>query len=71
MPPPLGRQDSIISTELYAKLWHGPLFATWAKDLSTETVGEDLFFWPNTGLNLSEDLFFLFGLHQILCQKPD
>ena len=42
--PPLGRQDSIISIELYAKLWHAPsLFVTWAEGLSTQTVGEDLF----------------------------
>ena len=33
-----------------------PLF-TWAKGLSTETVGEDLFLAKN-GLNLSKDLFF-------------
>ena len=57
MAPPLGRQDSIISLQKYAKLWHGPLFVTWAEDLSTETVGKDLF-WPKTGLNLCEDLFF-------------
>ena len=45
MPPHLGRQDSIISIEKYAKLWHGPPpFVTWAEGLSAETVGEDLFF---------------------------
>ena len=53
MAPPLCRKDSIISLEKYAKLWHGPPFVTWAEGLSTET-----FFWPKTGLNLSEDLFF-------------
>ena len=45
----LGRQDSIISIEYNAKLWHGPPFITWAEGLSTETVGEDLFLaknWP-------------------------
>ena len=26
MAPPLGRQDSIISKEKYAKLWHAPPF---------------------------------------------
>ena len=41
---PLGRQDSIISIEYNAKLWLGPPFVTWAEGLSTETVGEDLFF---------------------------
>ena len=41
-------------------------FVTWEEDLSTETVGEDLFF-GKTGPNLSEDLFS-FG---ILGQKPD
>ena len=42
-----------------------PLFVTLAEDLSTQTVGEDLFFvgsfsmlGPKTGINLSEDLFF-------------
>ena len=43
MPPLLGRQDSIISIEKYAKLRHGSPFVTWAEGLSTETVGEDLF----------------------------
>ena len=47
MAPSLGRQDSIISTEKYAKLWHGPLFVTWAEGLSTETVGENLFLAKN------------------------
>ena len=55
MAPPLGRQDSTISIEKYAKLRHAPPFVTWAEGLSTETVGEDLFF----------------GLHLILGQKPD
>ena len=70
MAPRLGRQDSIISIEKYAKLWHGPPSVTWAEGLSTETVGEDLF-WPKTGLTLSEDLFFFFffGLHLISGRK--
>ena len=66
--PPLRRQDSIISIEKYAKLWHGPPFVTRAEGLSTELVGED-FLWPKTGPNLSEDLFF--GLHLILGRKTD
>ena len=43
-------------------------FVTWAGGLSTETMGEDLFFWPSpnfgpkTGLNLREDLFLFFFL---------
>ena len=56
-PPPFGHQNSVISIEKYANLWHGPLFVTWAEGLSTETVGEDLF-WPKIVKNLSEDLFF-------------
>ena len=44
MAPPLGRQDSIINIEKYAKLWHGRPFVTWAEGLCTETVGKDLFF---------------------------
>ena len=36
-----------------------PPFVTWAEGLSTQAVGEDLF-GSKTGLNLSEDLFFLF-----------
>ena len=56
-PPPLDRQDSIISIEKYAKLWHGPPFVTWAEGLSTETVGKDVFL-AKTGLNLSEFFFF-------------
>ena len=47
MAPPLGRQDCIISIEKYAELGHGPSFVTWAEDLSTETVGEDLFLAKN------------------------
>ena len=43
-----------------------PPVVTWAEGLSTQTVGEDLCFWSSpefelkTGLNLGEDLFFLF-----------
>ena len=46
MAPPLHRHDSIINVEKYAKLWHvpPPPFVTWAEGLSTETVGEGLFF---------------------------
>ena len=47
MAPPLGCQNSIISIEKYAKLWHGPLFVTWAEGLSTKTVGENLFLAKN------------------------
>ena len=64
--PPLGRQDSIISIEKYAKLWHGPPFVTWAEGLSTKRWAKT-FFWPKTGLNWSED----FGLHIILSRKTD
>ena len=47
--------DSIICIEKYEKLRHAsPPFVTWAEGLSTETVGEDLFFGP----------------HVILGQKP-
>ena len=55
---------------------------SWAESLRTQTVCEDLCFWPapkfgpktglnlsKTGLNLSEDLFFFFGLHLILDRK--
>ena len=44
MPLRLGRKVSIITIEYKAKLWHGPPFVTWAEGLSTERVGEDLFF---------------------------
>ena len=43
-----------------------PHFVTWAEGLSTEAVGEDLFFGlhlilgQKNGLNLSEDLFYFF-----------
>ena len=45
--PPLGRQDSIISIEKCAKLWHGPPFVTCSEGLGTETVGEGLFLAKN------------------------
>ena len=48
--PPLGRQDSIISIEQYAKLRHGPPFVTWAESLSTrkgQNLGGDLWSSPN------------------------
>ena len=47
MAPSLGCQGSIISVEKCAKLWHGPLFVSWAEGLSSETVGEDLFLAKN------------------------
>ena len=47
MAPPLDCQDSIVSIEKYAKLWHGPLYVTWAEGLSTETVGENFFLAKN------------------------
>ena len=38
MPTPLGRQDSIIRIELYAKVRHAPpSFVTWAESLRTQT----------------------------------
>ena len=49
MAPPLGRQDSIISLEQYAKLWHAPPpFVSWAEALSTQRVDEDVCFRPAT-----------------------
>ena len=60
-PLPLGLQDSITSIKKYAKLWHGAPFVTWAEGLNTETVGEDLFFWTKTELNLSKDLFLFWS----------
>ena len=69
MAPPLVRQDSIIRIELYAKVRHAPppfeLGHTNGQNLC-----EDFYFGPKIGLNLSED-HFLFGLHLILCVKPD
>ena len=49
----LGRQDSIIRM--------APPFVTWAESFELtkeQNQGEDFFFRPKTGLNLSEDLFF-------------
>ena len=66
-PPPLGRQVSRISIELYAKVRHGPSLCYLGRKFehtNEQNLGED-FFWPKTGLNLSEDLFF-FGLYLIL-----
>ena len=37
MAPHLGRQDSIISIERCAKVWHAPLFVSLAQSLSTQT----------------------------------
>ena len=61
-PPPLGRQDSRISIELYAKVRHSPSLCYLGRKFqltNKQNLGED-FFWPKTGLNLSEDLLFLF-----------
>ena len=70
MDPPLGHQDSIISIEYYAKLWHAPPpFVSWAEALSIKRVDEDVSFRQKIGLNLSEDLFFAF--HLILGKKSD
>ena len=60
MAPCLGRQDSRISIELYAKVRHGPSLCYLGRKFehtNERNLGED-FFWPKTGLNLSEDLFF-------------
>ena len=47
MGPPLGRQDSIISIEYFAKLGIAPStpppLVSWAEALSIQMVGEDLF----------------------------
>ena len=61
MAPPLGRQDSIIRIELYAEVRHAPLCNLGRKFEHTngQNLGEDFFGGPKTGLNLSEDLFFL------------
>ena len=76
-PPPLGRQDSIMSIKKYEKLWHGPPFVTRAESLSTqkENLGKDLFFFwssPNfgqeKGLILSGEIFF--GLHYFQISWP-
>ena len=37
MAPHLGRQDSIISVEWHAKVWHAPLFVSLGQRLSTQT----------------------------------
>ena len=37
MAPHLGRQNSIICVEWYAKVWHAPLFVSLAQSLSTQT----------------------------------
>ena len=66
--PPLGRQDSIISIEKYAKLWQGLLFVTWAEGLSTETVGENLFLAKN---RTKFEWRPFFCLHLILGRKTD
>ena len=65
-PPPLGRQDSIISIDSMPNcvMPPHPPFVSYAEALSTQRVGEVVCFWPAPnfgqimGLNLSEDLFF-------------
>ena len=58
MPPPLGRQNSIISIEYNAKSRHAPLpIVTWAESLNTQTNK----IWAKTPL--------FFGLHLILGRK--
>ena len=73
MAPPLGRQDSINSTEYNAKLRHGSPFVTWFEHTNSRrrpktelNWDEDLFFFwsspnfgPQTGLILGKDLIFL------------
>ena len=54
--PPLGRQDSVISVEYYAKLRHAhPPFVSWAVALSTQRVGEDVCFWPAPNFGQKSD----------------
>ena len=66
MAPPVGRQNSIISIELYAKLRHAPPPLCNLGRRFEHTNGERRPFFrpspnfrPKTGLYLSEDLFFL------------
>ena len=59
--PPLGRQNSIIRIEVYAKVRHGPPFCKLGRKFehtNGQNLGEDFYFGPKSGLNLSEDLFF-------------
>ena len=65
----------IISIELHAKLQHDPPpFVSWAEDLSTQRVGEDVCIWPapkfgqTIGVNLK---VFFFAFHLILGKKLD
>ena len=71
MAPLLGRQDSIIRIEWYAKVRHGLPFVTWAESLNTQTdrISVKTFFGPKSGLNLSEDIFF--GRHLLLGRKTN
>ena len=47
-----------------------PPFVAWAEGLSTETVGEDLFFLDKNSTKFERRPFF-YGLHLIFGQKPD
>ena len=67
MAPLLGRQDSTIGIEWYAKVRHAPLgkFGTKFEHTNGQNLTEDfslclvfIYFCPKTGLNPSEDLFF-------------
>ena len=62
MAPHLGRQDSIISIEWYAKVWHASPLCKF----STK-------FEHTNGQNLTEDffLFLVFTRFQILGLTPD
>ena len=60
---PLGRQDSIFSIELHAKLRHPPPFASWAEALITQRVCLVRLF--------QACILFFFALHLILGEKSD
>ena len=66
-PPPLGRQDSIISINSYAKSRHGPPLCNLDRGFEHRSDGRRPFFWPSpnfgpkTGLNSSEDLSFFWS----------
>ena len=62
MAPPLGRQDSIFSIELHAKLRHGFPFASWAEALITQRV---------CLVRLFQACTLFFALHVILGKKSD
>ena len=62
MAPHLGRQDSIITIEWYAKVWHAPPLCKFGTK-----------FEHTNGQNLTEDifLFLVFTRFQILGLTPD